>query len=104
MFVVGNKAYLKIDGLTVSWGNAGGNNYGGGLANNSGYVVITNSTFLSNTAYGSGAVDNLSGDMVIANSTFSGNTSTGDRQAPPFTTIRQNDSTNSTLFLKHPSH
>ncbi len=102
MFVVGEKAYLKIDGLTVSWGNAGGNNYGGGLANNSGYVVITNSTFLSNTAYGSGAVDNLSGDMVIANSTFSGNTSTGDSGSAIYNYQGRMTIANSTLFGNTP--
>ncbi|MBI5825073.1 MAG: CSLREA domain-containing protein [Chloroflexi bacterium] len=74
-FVVSPSSSFTLQNITVEHGNASGA-YGGGLANISGQVTITNSAFLNNVANGSGGVDNDGGTVTIANSTFYGNNAT----------------------------
>jgi CSLREA domain-containing protein len=67
---------LTLRGLSIEDALLG-DEYGGGLYNNSGSVVITNSTFLHNTAeWGGGAIYNL-GTISVVNSDFSGSIASG---------------------------
>ncbi len=70
-FYVYYRVPLTLDRLTVT--RAGGFLNGGGLYSNGGFVTITNSTFLENSAYNGGGVYNNGGNLTITNSTFRGN-------------------------------
>jgi hypothetical protein len=67
---------LTLNGVTVTNGNSG--SFGGGILNDNGTLIITNSIISGNMTIGAGAgIYNQSGTVTLTNSTVSGNTSTG---------------------------
>jgi CSLREA domain-containing protein len=80
VFIVGPGANLTLNRLTVTKGNSGSNNDGGGLFNSSGTVMITSSIFSNNVALAGGdggGLFNDIGTVIIMSSTFSGNSAGG---------------------------
>jgi predicted outer membrane repeat protein len=73
----GLNATTVLDGVTVSGGNANGNNafQGGGVYCNDGTLTINNCTFTSNGAIGGGGVYFSAATGSISNCTFTGNAS-----------------------------
>ena len=76
VLLVNPSAGLNLSNLTITQGN-GDDSDGGGLFNNGGTVVVSNSTFADNSAAFAGAIVNNSGTLMVANSTFSGNDAVG---------------------------
>ena len=79
VFIVELGVTLSLDSLTVAHGLATNDN-GGGIYTSNGTVVVSNSTFLENSATGGGSTGNrggaiysASGTVIVSNSTFSGN-------------------------------
>jgi hypothetical protein len=72
VFQLNPNATLEINQLTIANGKPVFGN-GGGIDNDSGTVVVRNSTFSGNVGDFGGAIDNRSGVLTIHNSTFSGN-------------------------------
>jgi hypothetical protein len=77
----GGAIYTNSGNVTVSgstfWDNSASVNGGAIKQTDGGTTVVTNSTFLLNTAagtYGGGAIFSEIGDLSVVNSTFSGNT------------------------------
>ena len=62
---------VTVSGLTISFGNAGNANSGGGILNN-GSLTIIDSSVSSNTAIVGGGIDST-GSLTITNSTISAN-------------------------------
>ncbi len=73
LFNVGPKSSLQLHKVTLAAGNAGSN--GGGAISSAGYLTITESALLSNTAAYGGAIEIYNGSVLIQNSTLSGNQS-----------------------------
>ncbi len=71
LFNVGGGATLELHRITLTNGNAGSG--GGGAITTGGYVTITNSALLSNTAAYGGALEIYNGGVLIQNSTLAGN-------------------------------
>jgi hypothetical protein len=71
LFNVGPGSSLQLHKVTLMAGNAGNN--GGGAISSAGYVTITNSALLSNTAAYGGALEIYNGSVLIQNSTLAGN-------------------------------
>jgi hypothetical protein len=70
--------FVTVTGVTIEHGNNEGGN-GGGIDNN-GQLMLTSTTFLDNTAFGSGgAVDNEPGGTLgfLTSDTFTGNSAGG---------------------------
>ncbi len=91
---------LTLNNLTIQNGR---NKGGGGAIKNGGTLIVTNSTFVNNTAIGKGtgggAIYNHYGTLTVANSTFVNNSATGS--SPNGGAISSEGSaiiTNSTFF------
>ena len=69
LFNVGPKSSLQLHKVTLAAGNAGSN--GGGAISSAGYLTITESALLSNTAAYGGAIEIYNGSVLIQNSTLS---------------------------------
>jgi len=70
-----------LDGFTITAGNANGggtNEYGGGMYSNSGSTMVTNCTFIINSAYYGGGMFNKSSSPTVSNCTFTGNSADPD--------------------------
>ncbi|MDO8615592.1 MAG: right-handed parallel beta-helix repeat-containing protein [Dehalococcoidia bacterium] len=70
---IGGVADLTLNRVTVSNNSATGAAGGGGIYNNTGELMVTNSTFSGNTGRFGGAIYNAGGSPSIVNSTISGN-------------------------------
>jgi hypothetical protein len=71
-----NSGTLTVTGITIS---ANAANTGGGLFNNDGTAMVSNSTLSGNTVYGPGGAISIGGGAVTVNSsTLAGNTAYGD--------------------------
>ena len=71
LFNVQGGDVLELHRITIANGNAGSE--GGGAITSGGYVTITNSALLSNTAAYGGALEIYNGGVLIQNSTLAGN-------------------------------
>jgi hypothetical protein len=73
VFTVDSGVTASVSGLTISGGDG---TYGGGI-NNSGTLMVSNSTFDNNSSgYGGGGGIYNSGSLTVNNSTFNNNTAT----------------------------
>ena len=77
----GGGGILTIKDSTISHNSASDSYYGGGLSNDNGNVVISNSTVADNSAGAGGGIYNIFGTTNVDNSTVSGNTG-GDLYNP----------------------
>ena len=69
---------LTLTNLTVTGGQAGGFNEGGGIRfGSSGMLTISDSTISGNSGYYGGGIYTNSGSVSVASSTISGNSNTG---------------------------
>jgi CSLREA domain-containing protein len=71
-FYVGAGGILRLNQATLRGGDVTGR-YGGGIFNNSGTLIVTDSTLSNNVAYQGGGIENF-GILTVAHSTFSNNT------------------------------
>ena len=71
VFEVSSAATVTISGLTISNGNVGGPAGGGGIFNNGGTLILTNSSVSGNSASTGGGIYALGGVTSIVNSTVS---------------------------------
>jgi hypothetical protein len=71
-FYVGAGGILRLNQATVRGGDVTGR-YGGGIFNNSGTLIVTDSTLSNNVAYQGGGIENF-GILTVTHSTFSNNT------------------------------
>lgn len=75
LFNLGPDSSLLLQRVTLRDGNAGQD--GGGAIQTAGYLTITNSALLSNTADFGGAVEVYNGRVLVENSTIANNRATG---------------------------
>ena len=69
---------VNLNNLTVTKGKATSGN-GGGIANESGTLNVTNSTFVGNsTTHNGGAIVNATGTLTVTNSTLVGNSASSN--------------------------
>lgn len=73
LFNLGSGSSLHLHNLTLTAGYAPG----GGAIQSAGFLTITNSALLSNTAGYGGALELFNGSVLIQNSTLAGNRATG---------------------------
>ena len=75
IFVISNNVNVILNGLTFINGKTTGN---GGAINNEGNLIVSNSSFINNTAYnydkgkinGDGGAINNKGNLIVSNSEF----------------------------------
>ena len=74
VFIVNRRVTMRINNLTIQHGNATSDSRsGGGIYNEGGTVMVTNSTLSGNSASVYGGGIHNSGTLIVTNSTFSGN-------------------------------
>jgi uncharacterized repeat protein (TIGR01451 family) len=76
VFDVRVNAAVMLSNLTIRNGNPGAGNDGGGVANSTGPLTLTNVTISGNTARDGAGIYNNSGTVTLTNVTVSGNTAT----------------------------
>ncbi len=67
---------FTLNDITVAHGDPNSTSRGGGLFDNGGSLIISNSTFADNTAIGGAGLFATGGTVIISNSTFFANNST----------------------------
>lgn len=102
---VGAGIYNDGGTVAVSGGiffSNGGSYFGGGIANGSGNLTVTNSTFSANSAINGGGIEN-SGTLTVTNSTFSGNRGISGGGIANFGTLTVTNSTYAANFAQEGS-
>jgi len=76
VFAVPDGVNFTVQNLTIANGYLAGND-GGGIANGSGTLTVTNCAFTGNSAFGGGGIFSNGGPVIVTDSTFTGNSGGG---------------------------